>query len=163
MSVGDPRRDRGTSAPVLDVGVSDAGRTASKVQFTRSPVPGCWSTTGVAQPAMATATAATISTRRTVMYSTAAMAPRRRVCAWLASRLVWGLIVAVPGCAGSQEWIYEKPRVTPAQLDHDKTACRKIAPSRSPFRIFEDEKVERETFNRCMQNRGYTIKVAPLP
>ena len=90
------------------------------------------------------------------------MASRRRVSAWLAPRLAWGLVVAASGCAGSQEWIYEKARMTPAQLDHDKTACRKIAPSRNLLRILEEEKVDREPFNRCMRSRGYTVKVVPL-
>ena len=72
-------------------------------------------------------------------------------------------VVVLAGCASSQEWIYEKPRVTPAQLDHDKTACRKAAPSRSVLRVLEDEKVDRDLFNRCMQSRGYTVKAVPLP
>ena len=66
-------------------------------------------------------------------------------------------------CAGSQEWIYDKPRTTPAQLDHDKTMCRKAAPSRSVLRTFQEEKVEREAFNRCMEGRGYTVTVVPRP
>ena len=74
-----------------------------------------------------------------------------------------GLVVALPACATGQEWIYEKPNVTPAQLDRDKTACRKAAPSRSPLRIVEEERVNRDLFNRCMEGRGYTVKVVPLP
>jgi hypothetical protein len=91
------------------------------------------------------------------------MAPRRRVSATLAARVLWALLAVLPACAASQEWIYEKSRVTPAQLDQDKRACRKIAPSHSMFRAFEEEKVDRVTFNRCMEQRGYTVKVAPLP
>lgn len=91
------------------------------------------------------------------------MAPRRRFSAWLAARAIWVLVALLPACAGSQEWIYEKPSVSPAQIDQDKAACRKAAPSRSMFRTFEDEKVERAAFNRCMERRGYTITVAPLP
>jgi len=66
-------------------------------------------------------------------------------------------------CAGSQEWIYDKPRTTPAQLDHDKTTCRKAAPSRSLLRTLQEEKIEREAFNRCMEQRGYTVTVVPRP
>ena len=77
--------------------------------------------------------------------------------------VIWSLVVALPACASSQEWIYEKARSTPAQLDHDKAACRKIAPSRSLFKALEAEKVNREPFNRCMESRGYRVKVAPLP
>ena len=89
--------------------------------------------------------------------------PVLRVPRCLARYLVWGLVAALPACATGAEWIYEKPRSTPAQLDHDKAACRKIAPSRSLFKTLEAEKVEREAFNRCMESRGYTVKVAPLP
>jgi ActR/RegA family two-component response regulator len=29
------------------------------------------------------------------------------------------------------------------------------------LRLLEDDKVEREGFNRCMRARGYTVTVAP--
>ena len=102
-----------------------------------------------------------------VVYSTAPMAPRpsRRAlpALRLGRRLIWSLVVALPACAASEEWIYEKARSTPAQLDHDKAVCRKIAPSRSLFKALEDEKVDRESFNRCMESRGYRVKAVPLP
>jgi hypothetical protein len=98
-----------------------------------------------------------------VVYSTAAMARRRRVSARLASHLLWGLLVILPACTGSREWIYEKPQLTPAQLDHDRTACRKVAASRSLFKAFDEERVDRDLFNQCMQARGYTVKAVPLP
>ena len=92
------------------------------------------------------------------------MGSRRPFFAWLAARLVWGLLLGVPACAtATQEWIYDKPNVTPAQLDRDKTTCRQVAPSRSVWRIFEEERVNRDVFNRCMENRGYTVKAVPLP
>jgi len=85
------------------------------------------------------------------------MASRRAVCVALIA------LGGLAACAAKQEWIYEKARVTPAQLDHDKRACRKVAPSRSLLRTFEDERVEREGFNRCMEKLGDTIRVAPVP
>ena len=92
------------------------------------------------------------------VYSTTAMGLRRR-----AAVVVWSFAALLPACAGSQEWIYEKPRMTPAQLDHDKVVCRKAAPSRSMLRTLQEEKVEREAFNRCMAKLGYTITVVPRP
>ena len=86
------------------------------------------------------------------------MTVRRRAAIALAS-----LAALLAGCAGSQEWIYEKPRVTPAQLSHDKAMCGKAAPSRSLLRTLQEEKVERDAFNRCMEMRGYTVTVAPRP
>ena len=85
------------------------------------------------------------------------MRSRRRAFA-----LVLALAVVPPGCAATREWIYDKPRVTPAQLDHDMAECRKVARSRSMFRTIEEEKVDRPAFNRCMQRRGYTVTDAPL-
>lgn len=83
----------------------------------------------------------------------------------LVARVTLGLAVALGACASApaQEWIYDKPNVTPAQLDHDKTACQKVAPSRSLFRLMETERVNRDLFNRCMQGRGYTVRAVPLP
>lgn len=141
------------------------------MQFTRAFVAGLSSTTAVTQPVTVMLTATTIPHARMVVYSTASMAPRpsRRalpaLCLGrcLGRRLIWSLVVALPACAASQEWIYEKPRGTPAQLDHDKATCRKTAPSRSLFQTLEAEKVAREAFNRCMESRGYRVKVVPLP
>jgi hypothetical protein len=89
------------------------------------------------------------------------MTGRRRIAAAWVARALWGGLALLPACASSQEWIYSKPKNTPAELEHDKLACRKIAPSRSLLRVLEEEKVEREAFNRCMRARGYTVTVAP--
>jgi hypothetical protein len=89
------------------------------------------------------------------------MTSRRRCAAALVARALWAGLALLPACASSQEWVYEKPKNTPAALDHDKAVCRKIAPSRSMLRLLEDDKVEREGFNRCMRARGYTVTVAP--
>lgn len=152
---------------MLGFGASSAMRWASAVQFTRAFVAGFSSTTAVAQPVTVMATATTIPNARMVVYSTAPMAPcpsRRVLPVWRLGRcLLWSLVVALPACATNQEWIYEKTRGTPFQLDHDKAACRKIAPSRSLFKALEAEKVDREAFNRCMESRGYRVKVVPLP
>lgn len=87
------------------------------------------------------------------------MASRRSLSVALVALALAGLA----GCAGRQEWIYEKARATPAQVDRDKAACRKVAPSRSMFRTFEDERVDREPFNRCMEKLGYTVTTVPRP
>ena len=92
------------------------------------------------------------------VYSTTAMTVRRYAAIALCS-----VVTLLSACAGSREWIYEKPRLTPAQLDHDKAICRKAAPSRSMLRTLQEEKVERDAFNRCMEMRGYTVTVVPRP
>jgi hypothetical protein len=89
------------------------------------------------------------------------MALRRRAVVSLP--LLCGVATLLAACATSQEWIYEKPRMTPAQLEHDKRTCRKIAPSRSLLRTLEEDKVQREAFNRCMEKQGYTVTVVDRP
>ena len=85
------------------------------------------------------------------------MAPRRRAA------VLVSFAALLTACASGQEWIYDKPRTTPAQLDRDKTMCRKAAPTRSLLRTLQEEKVEREAFNRCMEMRGYTVTGVPRP
>lgn len=79
------------------------------------------------------------------------------------SRALWVLVLLSSACATGGEWTYDKPRTTPAQLDRDKATCRKAAPSRSMFRTFQAEKVEREAFNRCMEKLGYTVRAVVAP
>jgi hypothetical protein len=98
-----------------------------------------------------------IPIRRMAVYSTTAMRAAR------SGHAMWALVALLSGCASGAGWVYEKPRTTPAQLDHDKTLCRKAAPSRSLFRTFQAEKLEREGFNRCMEKLGYTVKEVPAP
>ena len=59
------------------------------------------------------------------------------------------------GCA-TEEWIYEKPGMTPAKLDHDMAACRKEAPDSRSVVPPGSERVDRALFNRCMERKGYT-------
>lgn len=59
------------------------------------------------------------------------------------------------GCA-TEEWIYEKPGMTPAKLDHDMAACRKEAPDPRSVVPPGSERVDRALFNRCMERKGYT-------
>lgn len=63
------------------------------------------------------------------------------------------------GCA-TQEWIYEKPGVTPAKLEHDKAVCRKQSPDPRSVVLPGSERVDRTLFNRCMERKGYTGRVA---
>ena len=62
------------------------------------------------------------------------------------------------GCA-TDEWIYEKPGMTPAKLDHDMAACRKEAPDPRSVVPPGSERVDRALFNRCMERKGYTGRI----
>ena len=56
-------------------------------------------------------------------------------------------------------WVYEKKDATPARLDHDMTACRRESIDRNKFALTAAQRVDRESFNRCMARHGYTVRV----
>ncbi len=66
------------------------------------------------------------------------------------------------GCA-TPEWIYEKPGVLPARLDHDMAICRKEAADPHVVALPGSERVDRTLFNRCMERKGYTARVVEKP
>ncbi len=69
--------------------------------------------------------------------------------------LVGALLLS--GCAREQ-WVYDKPHATAAQLDRDLTACRKESISQQKIGLTPEDRVDRAAFNRCMERRGYTPK-----
>jgi hypothetical protein len=75
-----------------------------------------------------------------------------------AATLLCAASLLLAGCA-TGEWIYEKPGMTPAKLDHDMAACRKEAPDPRSVVPPGSERVDRALFNRCMERKGYTGRV----
>jgi hypothetical protein len=61
------------------------------------------------------------------------------------------------GCAG-KDWVYEKPGMTPARLDHDMAICRKEANDPQMVALPGSPRMDRTTFNRCMERKGYTAR-----
>ena len=57
------------------------------------------------------------------------------------------------GCAES--WTYSKPGVTPARLDQDLEACRRIAHRPYRFGLSRAGRIDQDVLNRCMEQRGY--------
>jgi hypothetical protein len=57
-------------------------------------------------------------------------------------------------------WVYEKKDTTPARLDRDMTACRRVALDRSRLAATSAQRIDREKFNRCMERQGYTVRTA---
>lgn len=77
----------------------------------------------------------------------------------------WAAVVAAAwlvGCS-TTKWVYEKPGMTPAKLDHDKAACRKESPDPRAVVLPGSERVDRTLFNRCMERKGYTGRTATPP
>ena len=68
--------------------------------------------------------------------------------------IAWGLLAA---CA-TPEWSYDKPGVTPAQLDHDLVTCRREATDPKAFAVTPGQRIDRTLFNRCMERKGYTVR-----
>ncbi len=59
------------------------------------------------------------------------------------------------GCA-AERWSYTKPGMTPGKLDQDLEACRRVAARPHSFALTRSARVDREAFNLCMQQKGYT-------
>ena len=75
-------------------------------------------------------------------------------------RTLWIALLAAGALGGcTVHWFYDKPGVTPAELARDKGACQREAPSTSIFsEVLQEEPVDRERFNRCMERRGYGVR-----
>jgi hypothetical protein len=79
-----------------------------------------------------------------------------------------GLVVAVAAISGCSSWEYHKPGVTAAEVANDSTACRRTTTEVSLVSIptisgdvsvtVPSERIDREAFNRCMADRGYTVR-----
>jgi len=75
-----------------------------------------------------------------------------------AATLLCAASLFLTGC-GSETWIYEKPGMTPAKLDHDMAVCKKEAPDHRSVVPPGSERVDRALFNRCMERKGYTGRI----
>jgi hypothetical protein len=69
------------------------------------------------------------------------------------------LALALAACAGG-DWVYEKKGATATRLDHDLATCRQEATDPKAFAVLPAGRVDRETLNRCMERKGYTVKRA---
>ncbi len=61
------------------------------------------------------------------------------------------------GCA-TKQWVYDKPGLTPAKLDHDMAVCRKEANDPGIVALPGNPRSDRAIFNRCMERKGYTVR-----
>lgn len=65
------------------------------------------------------------------------------------------LVFSLAGCAREQ-WVYDRPQATPAQVDRDLATCRKESASAQKVGITPEDWIDRAAFNRCMERRGYS-------
>jgi hypothetical protein len=68
--------------------------------------------------------------------------------------LVLSLGLCLAGCA--ERWSYTKPGVMPSRLDQDLAACGRQAHRPYWFAFTRAARVDREKFNQCMEQKGYT-------
>jgi hypothetical protein len=61
------------------------------------------------------------------------------------------------GCA-TKQWVYDKPGMTPAKLDHDMAVCRKESNDPQIVALPGNPRSDRTIFNRCMERKGYTVR-----
>lgn len=66
---------------------------------------------------------------------------------------------SLAGCA-SERWVYAKPDVTPARVEHDLMRCRRASPSHD-FSLFPSQRLDSEAVRLCMERRGYTATLEP--
>jgi hypothetical protein len=65
---------------------------------------------------------------------------------------------ALLAACATKQWVYEKPGMTPAKLDHDMVLCRREAADPQVIALPGTPRVDRAIFNRCMERRGYTVR-----
>lgn len=66
-------------------------------------------------------------------------------------------VTLLAACA-TKQWVYEKPGMTPAKLDHDMMLCRKEAADPQVVTLPGSPRVDRTLFNRCMARKGYAVR-----
>jgi hypothetical protein len=73
-------------------------------------------------------------------------------------RLAALTIVAVSLLAAcAPQWTYTKPGVTPSRLDQDLAACGREADRPQVFGVTRAQRMDRDAFNRCMEQKGYVV------
>jgi hypothetical protein len=73
------------------------------------------------------------------------------------ARAVLLAALALAGCAGPQ-WVYEKRRATPAQLDHDLESCRRQAFRPQRFALWPSDRFDPTVLKHCMERKGYQVR-----
>jgi hypothetical protein len=71
--------------------------------------------------------------------------------------IVYAILLA--GCA-TKQYVYDRPGLTPAKLDHDMTVCRKEANDPQMVALPGTPRSDVAIFNRCMERKGYTVRQA---
>ena len=66
------------------------------------------------------------------------------------------LVMSLAACA-SKRLTFEKPGVPAADLERDENACLRASLATQDGKILAPYCLDRDTFIRCMEGRGYTV------
>jgi hypothetical protein len=69
------------------------------------------------------------------------------------------LLILSTGCAAEYKMMYQKPGVPEAQAKKDHTACVRESVTGEDQFLSNLLKLDREAYKRCMEGRGYSIRV----
>ena len=75
------------------------------------------------------------------------------------NRASWIVLLLFVAACASGEWVYDKPNVTAVQMDRDLMTCRKESTRSAAIAITPAQRIDREAFNRCMERKGYTVRL----
>jgi hypothetical protein len=71
--------------------------------------------------------------------------------------VVAAILMAGAGCRSAEEWSYDRPRVTPFELDRDLTQCAQQSRPTGALAYPSMTGPDRQALNKCMEKRGYTV------
>ena len=66
-------------------------------------------------------------------------------------------VCLLAGCA-AERWSYTRAGLTPAKLDQDLEACRRVAHRPHWFALRRSERVDQDALNQCMERKGYSAQ-----
>jgi hypothetical protein len=71
---------------------------------------------------------------------------------------VAAVVLLLAGCAAPR-YVYERRNATPAQTDHDLEVCRREGFRPSRFAVWPSNRYDWDVVNRCMERRGYRVRL----
>ena len=75
-------------------------------------------------------------------------------------RITIAVVALLLAACAAPRYAYERRSATPAQIDHDLGVCRREGFRPSRFAVWPSDRYDWEVVNRCMQRKGYSVRVA---
>jgi hypothetical protein len=68
------------------------------------------------------------------------------------------LLALVLAACAAPTFGYDKRGATPAQVDRDRSQCKKEAFRPSRFALWRSGRYDTDALNRCMERKGYAVR-----